>query len=274
MKTAKVPSLFVGHGSPLNVLSCPSWIKFLKGLHQKINKHPPRAVIVISAHWQTSGLQILSVEKPKTIHDFYGFPQELFDIQYPAPGSIEISQEIYQRLSQASAKMNDSSKSLAVETSQSWGLDHGAWSILYHLFPQAHTPIIPISLPRSLSWAKHWKLGEALRDFRSENIMILGSGNIVHNLQNISWEENASPWPWATEYDQIVKKIIQNRDWLALQTITEKYARLSQLSIQGPEHFLPLLWTAACCEDSDQLEILFPHIQNASISMTSFLWNS
>lgn len=249
-KTSKMPVVFIGHGSPMNAIADNSFTRSLNTLSKKIET--PKAILVVSAHWVTGGTFFQSSAKPKTIHDFGGFPRELYEIQYPSPGAPELAKEL----------------GLATED---WGLDHGTWSVLRHIYPEANIPVFQMSLDRSLSFQDHFNLGVKLRELRNQGVLILSSGNIVHNLRQISWEENAVAFDWAIEFDDIVKKGIESKDYSSLINILQDNPTLTKLAHPSYEHYIPLLYVLGASENSDKLTSVFEGIQNASISMRSFI---
>ncbi|MCC6138769.1 MAG: 4,5-DOPA dioxygenase extradiol [Bdellovibrionaceae bacterium] len=249
-----MPALFVGHGSPMNAIATNKFTKMLSELGKKWPS--PKAVLVVSAHWLTSGTWITSMVKPKTIHDFYGFPQELMDVQYPAPGSPEIASLVNKSVSAPRILLD----------LENWGLDHGAWSVLRHMYPDARIPILQLSLDRAAKPEDHFKIGEQLRELRKHGVMILGSGNIVHNLRLIQWETNAPAYDWAIEFDQWVKQKIVARDYKALMTDAMN-TQAGRLSVPTSEHYDPLLYILGAADPKDELHFEYEEIQNASISM-------
>ncbi len=176
-----MPVLFIGHGSPMNALADNRYTSTLRILGERLPR--PRAILCVSAHWMTEGTWITHVRHPKTIHDFHGFPPELFEIQYPAPGSPEIAEEIQAFVNEPKIQADD----------EMWGLDHGAWSILRHMFPSAEIPVLQLSLYMAQPPEFHFKLGQQLQGLRKSGILIVGSGNVVHNLRKLQWDENAKP---------------------------------------------------------------------------------
>ena len=195
--TNRMPVLFVGHGSPMNAIEdnefSRAWITAGKALP------PVKAILCISAHWETEGTQVTAMEKPKTIYDFYGFPPELYARTYPAPGSPELAQRVL-----------DLVKPIAVGLDRTWGLDHGTWSVLTRLFPKADVPVIQLSLDVQKDPQEHYDLGRQLMALRDEGVLILGSGNIVHNLRILSWD--GAVYDWAVEFDAKVKQWILDND--------------------------------------------------------------
>lgn len=223
----------------------------------------PRAILCISAHWMTEGSWVTRMEKPKTIHDFYGFPQELFDIQYPAPGSPAIADLI--------CEVTKNPRVHATE--DMWGLDHGTWSVLRHIFPEAEIPVLQLSIYISKPSPYHFQLGTQLRQLRDQNILIVGSGNIVHNLQKLRWEADAKPYEWAIEFDHWIKSRLLAKDF---QSITESYnaTEAGRLSVPTPEHYYPLLYVLGASDEDDEMNFEFEGIQNSSISMRTISFRS
>jgi 4,5-DOPA dioxygenase extradiol len=257
MSKYRQPTVFIGHGSPMYALEpnrhTAAWASFGKRLHK------PDAILLISAHWLTRGIWLTAMQQPKTIHDFGGFPEALFQIQYPAPGSPALAQRVQSLLTQA-----------VVLEEHEWGIDHGAWSVLRYLYPNADVPVVQLSLDGSLSAMEHYTLAKQLAPLRDENILILGSGNIVHNLRLIDWDSDAAPLLWATEFNQFfTSQILANQhspliDW-------QGAGDAARLSIPTPEHYWPALYPLALQGSGEQLEIISNGIEMGSISMLSFL---
>lgn len=259
--TKHMPLLFVGHGSPMNALENNSFTQMLNSLAKKIEK--PKAILMMSAHWMTEGTWVLGMDKPKTIHDFYGFPQALFDVQYPAVGSPETA-----KLTQGAVtdpKINNDSSQ--------WGLDHGTWSVLRHMYPNADIPVVQISLDMAKSPEYHFKIGQQLSQLRDQGILIMGSGNLVHNLRMIDWDTYAKPHDWAIESDSWFKKSLESRDFNALNKNYHQ-TEAGKLSIPTMDHFLPLHYILGASNSKDELHFEFEEIHNASIAMRTFgFWN-
>ncbi|MCM0028206.1 MAG: 4,5-DOPA dioxygenase extradiol [Polynucleobacter sp.] len=257
MNKHRQPAVFIGHGSPMYALEpnrhTDSWAALGKRLHK------PDAILLISAHWLTRGVWLTAMQQPKTIHDFGGFPEALFHIQYPAPGSPALAQRVQSLLKQS-----------VVLEEHEWGIDHGAWSVLRYLYPNADVPVVQLSLDGSLSAEEHYTLAKQLAPLRDENILILGSGNIVHNLRLIDWGADAAPLPWATEFNQFfMSQILANQyshllDW-------QGAGDAARLSIPTPEHYWPALYPLALQGTGEQVEVITNGIEMASISMLSFL---
>ncbi|MEZ4873121.1 MAG: 4,5-DOPA dioxygenase extradiol [Bdellovibrionales bacterium] len=254
LSSKTLPSLFICHGSPMNAIEDNKYTQTLKRLGDSIER--PKAILVISAHWETNGLFITGMDKPRTIHDFFGFPEELFKIQYPAPGNPNLAGTIADAIG---AEIDDSR----------WGLDHGTWAILRHMYPEADIPVLQLSLDKPRTLKEHFELGSRLAYLRAQDVLIIGSGNIVHNLMEIKWAPGSTPHSWAVEYDQIVKDSLKKRDFDSLiqSPRSNKLGRNAHPTI---EHYLPLIYILGTSNGTDQLTFEYEEIQNGSISMTSF----
>ncbi|MCQ8119128.1 4,5-DOPA dioxygenase extradiol [Methylomonas rosea] len=246
----RMPALFIGHGSPMNALEDNEFSRAWAGLGQSLPR--PQAILAVSAHWQTQGTWITAMPQPRTIHDFYGFPQALFDFVYPAPGSPALAAKIQAEMP-------------FIQLDQEWGLDHGSWSILCHMFPNADIPVLQLSLDSNKSPEEHYQLGKALRWLRDEGVLIVGSGNIVHNLQAAIWRDTAHDW--AVAFAERVKRLIADGDHRALI----KYCELSDatLAIPTDEHFLPLLYLLGLQDEGDKLSFLTDKTTLGAIGMLS-----
>lgn len=253
----RMPVLFVGHGSPMNAIETNPFTEALSRLGAKIPK--PKALLVISAHWMTEGTWVLGMDKPKTIHDFYGFPQELFDVRYPAPGSPETAKLVQDTV--IDPRVN---KDLEM-----WGFDHGTWSVLRHMYPNADVPVIQMSLDMARPPEYLFSIGRQLSTLRDQGVLILGSGNLVHNLRRISWETHAKPYDWAVEFDAWTKSRLEARDFSAL---IKDYHRTEagRLSIPTMDHYLPVHYILGASDAQDELCFEFEELHNASIAMRTF----
>jgi 4,5-DOPA dioxygenase extradiol len=254
--TAKMPVLFLGHGSPMNALEqnefSETWQQFGKSLPK------PAAVLCISAHWETCGTFVTAMDEPPTIHDFGGFPQALFDVQYPAPGNRELASET-----------KDLITGFEVKPDYNWGLDHGCWSIMKHLYPNADVPVIQLSLDYNKSPRQHYDLAQQLGALRRKGVLILGSGNIVHNLRMINWHKPNEGSDWGYEANEKLKKLIVNGDHKQLFDY-KSLGHAVELSVPTPEHFLPLIYSLGLKENNEDITIHNDKIVMGSISMTSF----
>ncbi|WP_245907013.1 4,5-DOPA-extradiol-dioxygenase [Reichenbachiella versicolor] len=253
--TPKMPAFFVGHGNPMNAILendiTMGWRLMSKGMH-------PKAIMCISAHWETKGTKVTMVERPKTIHDFGGFPKALFDMQYPAPGSPNIAQSVIDKIQYRT-----------VEEDHEWGLDHGTWSVLVKMFPEANVPVFQLSLDYRMSLAEHFELAKELDFLRKKGVLIIGSGNIVHNLPYAKWNSD-EPYDWAIEFDQKIKNSIDQRDINSLIQIN-KYGMSAKMSVPTMEHYLPMLYIAALLQESNQVHYFNESIEMGSMSMRSFI---
>ncbi len=230
MTTTRMPALFIGHGNPMYAIEPNHHTHGWQQLAQKVAR--PKAILAISAHWYIDHTAVTAMALPRTIHDFGGFPQALFDLQYPAPGSPALAQRIQQLLAPT-----------AVTLDQSWGLDHGSWSILLHTHPAADIPVVQLSIDASQPPAWHYALAQRLRPLRDEEVLILGSGNIVHNLGRLNWDANAPAYEWAERFAHWVQTELRNNNPTALiHYLSQEDA---QLSVPTPEHYLPLLYVIA-----------------------------
>lgn len=254
---ARLPILFVGHGSPMNAIEKTPYSQMLEKLAAKIQ--PPKAILVISAHWMSEGTWVLGMDKPKTIHDFYGFPPELFNVQYPASGSPQTADLIQSLIS-------DHQINIDLEM---WGFDHGTWSVLIHMYPQADVPVLQMSLYMARAPEYHFNLGQQLSKLRDQGILILASGNLVHNLQHMDWNTHAKPHDWAVEFDAWLKTKLEARDFSALIKDFHKTAA-GKLSIPTMDHFLPLHYILGAADAKDELRFEFEELHNAAISMRTF----
>jgi 4,5-DOPA dioxygenase extradiol len=266
-KSRKMPVLFLGHGSPMNAIEDNDYRRSWQALGAQFGlKWPkPQLVLCISAHWLTSGWQLTAMAKPKTIHDFGGFPQALFDQQYPAPGFPEAAQEIAERLQQPGSV---DPLDLDFET---WGLDHGAWSVLKPMFPDADIPVIQLSMDYSQPPAAHFALGQQLKSLRELGVLIVASGNFVHNLRTMQRDVTSKQaYDWAIEFDQKIADYLQSANFSGLLDFQK--LRTAAQAHPSHEHFLPLLYAAGAVEASEVPEFFNTNFQAASISMRSVVW--
>lgn len=255
----KMPVLFIGHGSPMNAIANNDYTKSLNRLGE--NLPTPKAVLCISAHWMTKGTYVTDMNQPKTIHDFYGFPEELFKVKYPAPGSHEFSQL-------TASKIQD--PKIGLDYSE-WGLDHGTWSVMKHIYPKANIPVFQLSLDMSKPAEFHFDLGMKLKFLREQGVLIIGSGNIVHNLRSIDWNENAPALDQALEFDHWAKMKIESRDFNPLINDFLK-TKAGQFSVPTPDHYYPFLYILGATSSQDEQRTVFEGFQNSSISMRSILF--
>ncbi len=249
----KMPVLFIGHGNPMNAIEENEFSLAWQAAAGELPR--PRAILCISAHWETNGVQVTAMPAPRTIHDFFGFPQALFDVQYPAPGDPGLAEDVRQMIQGA-----------PVQLDLSWGLDHGAWSVLKPMFPQADAPVVQLSLDRALSPQGHYDLARQLQPLRQQGVLIVGSGNIVHNLRTLVWGE--AVFDWAAAYDQQVAQWIVEGNHEAIIHY-EKHGQAALLSVNSAEHYLPLLYSLALQEPGDRVSFFAARLWGGSLSMRS-----
>lgn len=253
----QTPIIFLGHGSPLNAIANSPFTQALS--HLPTQFPTPKAICCISAHWQTRGIQILESPQPKTIHDFIGFPDPLYQIQYPAPGSPQYAKE-------TSLILADHDPHL---TSQ-WGLDHGTWSVLRHMFPKANIPVYQLSLDLSRSPADHFKVAQELTELRKKGVWIVGSGNVVHNLGRLDWDNPTKGYDWAHIFDTYVKDALINDQPDRLIHL-EKGGAEAHLSVPTLDHYLPLLYLLGLRQPTDTLTFPYEGFEYGGISMRAVL---
>jgi 4,5-DOPA dioxygenase extradiol len=256
--TTRMPVLFLGHGSPMNAIEENEFVTGFRNSEKDIPK--PDAIVCISAHWETSGTQITAMEHPKTIHDFGGFPRKLFEVQYPAPGSPLLAGKIQQTLLHTNIILN-----------YNWGLDHGAWSVIKHLYPKADIPVIQISLDYNKSPKDHYELAAELSWLREKGVLIIGSGNLVHNLRLVAWDkvnEAGYGYDWAIEADAKMKKFITDGDHSSLINYSSQ-GKAFDLAIPTPEHYLPLLYVLALKDKNEKITFFNDKPVGGSLTMTS-----
>jgi len=253
--TERQPVLFVGHGSPMNAIEdnvfSRAWMEVGRALPR------PQAILCVSAHWETVGAQVTAMAQPRTIHDFGGFPPALYAQQYPAAGSPELARLVQETI-----------KDVRVEGDGSWGLDHGAWSVLCRMFPQADIPVVQLSLDRTRPPAYHYALGRALRPLRQRGVLIVGSGNIVHNLRAVCFEDEDGAYPWATEFDETLRRLIVVGDHEPIINYS-RLGRSAALAIPTNEHFLPLLYVLGAQMAGETMRFFNDKITYCSLSMRS-----
>jgi 4,5-DOPA dioxygenase extradiol len=257
-KTEKMPVLFLGHGSPMNAIEENEFVKGFRAIGQKLPKS--NAILCVSAHWETRGTFVTAMEKPRTIHDFGGFPEALYEVQYPAPGSPELAREAQKLV-----------RKTPVGSDDKWGLDHGCWSVVKHLYPHADVPVIQMSLDRYRSPQFHFELAKELAALRNKGILIVGSGNMVHNLGMVAWDklsEEEYGYGWAMEAKEKMKNFILDGNFQSLINYQSQGNSFS-LAIPTPEHYLPLLYALALKEENEQVFLFNDKAIAGSLTMTS-----
>jgi len=246
-----MPVVFIGHGSPMNAIEDN---EFSRGWEEVSQRLPmPKAILCISAHWETRGTWVTAMPKPRTIYDFYGFPRALYEVTYPALGSPKLADRIGQLI-----------QSPHVEADQQWGLDHGTWSVLVRMYPQANIPVIQMSLDRTRDLPFHYELGKQLLALRSEGVLLVGSGNIVHNLRMMVWEDRA--FDWAIDYDTQIKQWVMEDDHQSIIHY-ERFGRAAELSVNSAEHYLPLLYILGVKQPGEEVRFFNEIIWGGSLSM-------
>jgi 4,5-DOPA dioxygenase extradiol len=254
-QATRLPALFVGHGSPMNGIEDNSFSSQWEALGKTLPV--PAAVLCISAHWFTRGTHITAMENPKTIHDFYGFPQALFDVQYPAPGNPALAKE-------TAAMIHKTTVGLDHE----WGLDHGTWSIVKRMYPKANIPVLQLSIDYTQKPSFHYELAKELSALRRKGVLIIGSGNMVHNLRMIDWHNPEGGFDWAVEMNDTFKRLITNHDHQALIQY-EALGTAARYAIPTPEHYLPLLYVLGLKEKSESASFFNDKSVMGSLTMTS-----
>jgi 4,5-DOPA dioxygenase extradiol len=254
----KMPVLFVGHGSPMNAIEDNAFTEALSGLSARLPR--PEAVCVVSAHWVTSGSHVMASAHPKTIHDFYGFPRPLYEVQYPAPGAPQEAEKV--------------AKNPEITPDQTWGLDHGSWSVLRHMYPKADVPAFQLSLDERRSFKEHLELGREIQGLRERGVLILGSGNIVHNLRRIDWNNSLGAYDWAVEFDSKVKAAVEAHDASALAEPQKWGETLLATAHPTVEHYLPLLYCMGSTDERDEVSYPYEGFDFGSISMRAILFGA
>lgn len=253
----KMPLLFVGHGSPMNAITVNKYSTAWKEIGQQLT--PPNAILCISAHWLTNNTSVAMVENPKTIHDFGGFPDELFQQQYPAPGAPDYARYTIKNV-----------QDFAIKGDFEWGLDHGAWSVLQNMYPKANIPVYQMSINYGEPLVYHYQLAKQLSFLRRKGVLIVCSGNVVHNLRMIKWREDTGAYDWAIEFDSLVKSSIEQKDDSALIEI-EKISSLAKIAHPTIDHYIPLIYTLGLREQTDELSFFNDDFDMGSISMRSVI---
>lgn len=257
-ETEKMPVLFLGHGSPMNAIEENEFVTGFRNIGKDIPK--PTAILVISAHWETKGTFVTAMERPRTIHDFGGFPQALFNVQYLAPGSPNLAKETKRIIHKTQVGLDEK-----------WGLDHGTWSVVKHLYPKADVPVIQMSIDYTQGGQYHYDLAKELVTLRKKGVLIIGSGNMVHNLGMVAWDKlNADSYgyDWAIEANDTMKKYILSDNHQPLINFKSQ-GKAFDLAIPSPEHYLPLIYTLALKENKEKITIFNDKAVAGSLTMTS-----
>lgn len=249
----RAPALFVGHGSPLNALAVNDWTRAWAQLGERPAR--PRAILSVSAHWYVPAVAVTAMSAPRTIHDFGGFPRELYAVSYPARGDALLAARVQELLAP-----------LPVSADEAWGLDHGTWSVLCHMFPRADVPVVQLSIDARQTPRFHYDLGTRLRPLREEGILVFGSGNVVHNLGAYSWGQPRGPYDWAVRFEEHVRESLAARRDTALIDYGALGAD-ARLAVPTPEHYLPLLYVLGASHAAEQVSFPVSGITGGSISM-------
>lgn len=256
-----MPAIFFGHGNPLNALLRNEYTEAWAAIGREIPR--PKAILCISAHWYIPGVAVTAMAAPRTIHDFGGFPRELYEVQYPAPGSPELAMRLNELLEPLDAGLDES-----------WGLDHGTWSVLVHVFPEADIPVVQLSIDETQPAEFHYNLAKRLAPLRDEGVLVIGSGNLIHNLHAYAWgRHDVEPFDWALRYEEKARELMLAGDHRPLVEY-ESLGRDAMLSAPTPDHYLPLLYILALQRDGDEISFPVGGFDGGSISMTAVLVQS
>jgi 4,5-DOPA dioxygenase extradiol len=256
--TRRMPVLFVGHGSPMYAIEENEFVQTWRGMGDTLPL--PKAIICISAHWETRGTQVTAMQQPKTIHDFGGFPRELYDINYPAPGNPELAKETINLI-----------KSSSVLPDEKWGLDHGTWSVIRRIYPKADIPVIQLSLDYNKSPKQHYELAKELESLRDKGVLIIGSGNIVHNLREVAWDkpdDQEYGYDWTIEANETVKKLISDNKHNELINY-KSLGKAVDMAVPSADHYLPLLYALALKKEDEEVSFFNDKAVMGSLTMTS-----
>jgi 4,5-DOPA dioxygenase extradiol len=251
-----MPAIFLGHGNPMNALAHNPWTDGWAAISKDVPR--PRAVLCVSAHWYLPASLVTSNSAPRTIHDFGGFPRELYEVKYPAPGDPRLAQRVRELLGPVSVELDDR-----------WGLDHGTWSVLCHLFPEAEVPVIQLSIDETQPSEFHYETAQRLRSLRDEGVLIVGSGNLVHNLHAYAWgRQQVEPLDWAVRFEERARELLLAGDHVPLIDY-ETLGKDAALSVPTPDHYLPLLYVIAQQREGEQVSFPVEGFDGGSVSMLS-----
>ncbi len=254
---SKMPVIFIGHGSPMNAIEDNVYSGTWRDIAKRIPK--PKAIFSVSAHWFTKGTKIMSEEQPRTVYDMYGFPKELYEVIYNAPGSPSL------------AKLSKQLITKQTEYDNSWGIDHGTWSVLVHMYPERDIPVFQISIDRYAPPEAHYQIGKEVKTLRDEGVLIFGSGNIVHNLGLVNWDMGNEGYDWAYQFDNyIYDNIVQRKDKNILNY--KELGDTAKLAVPTPDHFYPLLYVLGAASEEDRISCFNKSGELGSLTMTSYLF--
>lgn len=254
---SKMPVVFVGHGSPMNAIEDNIYSKTWRKMAELMPK--PEVILSVSAHWYTKGTKIMNEENPKTIYDMYGFPRELYEVMYNTPGSPEM------------AKASKALISSETSYDNSWGIDHGTWSVLVHMYPDRDIPVFQISIDAGAPPETHYKIGRELRSLREQGVLIFCTGNIVHNLRLADWSKTGKGFDWAYEFDGFVHENIIKKDHEKILKYGDQ-SNLAKLAVPIPDHFYPLLYALGASDEDDKISVYNRSCDLGSLTMTSYIW--
>lgn len=250
-----MPAIFFGHGNPMNAIEQNDYTRKWNAIGNRLRR--PRAILCVSAHWYVPAAAVTVSTAPKTIHDFGGFPRPLYEVQYPAPGDPELARRVQQLLAP-----------LPVVLDERWGLDHGTWSVLCHVYPKADIPIVQLSIDETQPASFHFDIGQRLAPLREEGVLIVGSGNLVHNLHTYAWGRHLpEPYDWALRFEDRAREILLSGDYEALVQYEKLGRREAMLSVPTPDHYLPLLYVLGAASGRDQVDFPVEGLDGGSISM-------
>jgi len=252
--TDRMPAIFFGHGNPMNALTHNTWTEAWTTVATSVSR--PKAILAVSAHWYLPATLVTATDTPRTIHDFGGFPRELYEVKYPAPGQPELASRVQTLLAP-----------ISVGSDQQWGLDHGTWSVLCHVFPQADIPVVQLSIDETQPAAFHYEVGKRLAPLRDEGVLVIGSGNLVHNLHAYAWgHHKVEPFDWAVRFEQRVRELLlAGQDELLINY--EALGRDAMLSVPTSEHYLPLLYILALRREGEPISFPVEGVDGGSVSM-------
>jgi 4,5-DOPA dioxygenase extradiol len=251
-----MPTIFFGHGNPMNALYRNAWTEGWASIGRALPR--PKAVLCVSAHWYVPAVAVTAMERPRTIHDLGGFPRELFAVEYPAPGSPELAARVGELLGPG-----------VIADESSWGLDHGTWSVLCHVFPDADVPVIQLSIDETQPAEWHFEFAKRPAPLRDEGVLVMGSGNLIHNLHTYAWGKHAvEPFDWALRFEAVAREVIGSGNFAPLVNY-ESLGKDARLSAPTPDHYLPLLYILALKRENDSVSFPVEGFDGGSISMTT-----
>lgn len=260
--TKPMPAIFFGHGNPLNALAKNSYTDGWAAIGRSIPR--PKAILCVSAHWYLPVTAVTAMPSPRTIHDFGGFPRELYEVEYPSPGSPELAERVRELLDPLPSSNANKTR---VDLDQSWGLDHGTWSVLCHVFPEADVPVVQLSIDETRPPTYHYEIGRRLQPLRDEGVLVIGSGNLIHNLHSYAWgKQEVEPFDWAVRFETLARRLLVERGDSALVE-HETLGRDALLSAPTPDHYLPFVYVLGLRRPDDEVTFPVEGFDGGSISM-------